>query len=374
MRQLISATTTPLASIFGSGFLVIVPILAGAVGEFSVFAMAAICLLAFLVGEVIRHNILSVELALQNGASKITLSLERLSDVALIVAYVISVCLYLHILSAFVLAGLDIESHFADDMLTTCVIVFITLIGLTKGLQPLEKLEKWALYVTLAIIIVLCAAFAYYDGSLLSGGKSFQMPQTNAYSNWQILTILAGTLIVVQGFETSRYLGASYPSKIRVASSRLSQIIATVVYLSFVALTLPAVHLLNGVYNDNSLIELVGYTAALLVAPLILAATLSQFSAAVADTLAAAGNLNELSNKKVPEKLAYLLIGMAAVALTWTVDTFTVLALASRAFALYYFLQCLVALTVTSNIGLKLFFTLMACILAFITLFAVPVG
>ena len=32
MKQLIKATTTPLASIFGSGFLVIVPILCGAVG------------------------------------------------------------------------------------------------------------------------------------------------------------------------------------------------------------------------------------------------------------------------------------------------------------------------------------------------------
>jgi hypothetical protein len=33
------AITTPLASIFGSGFLIIVPILAGAVGRHSVIAM-----------------------------------------------------------------------------------------------------------------------------------------------------------------------------------------------------------------------------------------------------------------------------------------------------------------------------------------------
>ncbi len=37
--SLINATTTPLASIFGSGFLVIVPILAGAVGRYSVVAL-----------------------------------------------------------------------------------------------------------------------------------------------------------------------------------------------------------------------------------------------------------------------------------------------------------------------------------------------
>ena len=42
MRKLIDATSTPLASIFGSGFLVIVPILAGAVGPDAVFAMIGI--------------------------------------------------------------------------------------------------------------------------------------------------------------------------------------------------------------------------------------------------------------------------------------------------------------------------------------------
>jgi hypothetical protein len=46
---LAKATSTPLASIFGSGFLIIVPILAGAVGIYSVYAMAGVCLLAYAV-------------------------------------------------------------------------------------------------------------------------------------------------------------------------------------------------------------------------------------------------------------------------------------------------------------------------------------
>ncbi len=48
VKTLIKATSTPLASIFGSGFLVIVPILAGAVGPYSVYAMVGVCLLAYL--------------------------------------------------------------------------------------------------------------------------------------------------------------------------------------------------------------------------------------------------------------------------------------------------------------------------------------
>jgi len=42
MKPLVDATSTPLSSIFGSGFLIIVPILAGAVGSYSVLAIAVI--------------------------------------------------------------------------------------------------------------------------------------------------------------------------------------------------------------------------------------------------------------------------------------------------------------------------------------------
>ncbi len=42
-KRLISATATPLASIFWSGSLAIVPILNSAVGPYSVYAMAAVC-------------------------------------------------------------------------------------------------------------------------------------------------------------------------------------------------------------------------------------------------------------------------------------------------------------------------------------------
>jgi hypothetical protein len=107
---------------------------------------------------------------------------------------------------------------------------------------------------------------------------------------------VAGTLIVVQGFQTTRYLGSSFDANVRVSASRWSQIISTVVYIVFVAVTLPVVHALNGKYDDNSLIALVGVAASVLVVPLIVAAALSQFSAAVADTLAATGNMQETTH------------------------------------------------------------------------------
>ena len=55
-------------------------------------------------------------------------------------------------------------------------------------------------------------------------------------------------------------------------------------------------------------------------------------------------------------------------------NTLTVLALASRAFAFYYTLQCLVAFNVSENRTERFGMALVAAGLLFITLFAVSAG
>lgn len=144
--------------------------------------------------------------------------------------------------------------------------------------------------------------------------------------------------------------------------------------MAFVTLALPLVTILNGRYADNSLIRLTASVSVLLSTPLILAAGLSQSSAAVADTLAAAENLQELTRQRLTQRWGYLLVGSAAMVLAWTDSTFTVIALASRAFALYYLLQCLVALSVCRNQRERVRFFLVALALTFVLLFAVPAG
>jgi len=372
MNKLIDATSTPLSSIFGSGFLIIVPILAGAVGRYSVIAMAAVCALAYAVGSVIRFNIKHAEPVLAATPGEATLSFERSSDLALVLAYVISVCLYLHILSAFVLAGLHLDSELHEDLLTTAVIAIITLIGITKGLNALDILEQWGLYVTLLIIVLLLAGFAHYDWTAWQSASGIKLTTALEHTPWEVLTIVAGTLIVVQGFETPRYLGGTFDPDTRVRASRWSQIISTGVYLLFVALAMPVVHTLNGKYDDDSLIALVGVAASLLVVPLIAAAALSQFSAAVADTLAATGNMQETTHGHLKAKWGCIMVGGGAIALTWSANTLEILALASRAFAFYYMLQCLVAISVSKSSVQRAGMAVVAVALGFIAVFAVP--
>ncbi|MDQ6983671.1 MAG: hypothetical protein Q9M44_03040 [Ghiorsea sp.] len=373
-RQIIPAMSTPLASIFGSGFLVIVPVLASSVGSYSVLAMLVVAFVAFQAGAVVRHNILCAEPVLEEGHQRSIVMLERLSSFALVAAYIVSICLYVHILSSFVLGAFDMDSSFNKSLLTTIIIGSITLIGVTGGLKPLEKMESWALYVTLAILMVLLFGFATYDVNHYLTAGSFTMPQMPDRSPWEMITIVAGTLIVVQGFETTRYLGKEFDSQTRIVASRWSQYLSLTVYVVFVALALPIVVVLNGEYAENSLILLAAEVSVLLVAPLIIAAGLSQFSAAVADTLAAAANMAEITVGRINPRLGYALVGGLAMALAWSGSTFEIITLASKAFALYYLLQCCVGFSVCKNHVERVRFILVGLALLFVLVFAVPAG
>ncbi len=366
------AIVTPLSSIFGSGFLVIVPILAEVAGKYSVIAMAVVCAVAFAVGNVIRFNIAHAEPVLAEAHHEVVLSLERFSDLALVLAYVISVCLYLQIMSSFVAGGFGEVSEASQDLLTTTVIVIITVIGITRGLEPLSFLEAWCLYITLGIIAVLFVGFGIYDLEAWRSPAGFVLIDLPTNSAWTLLTVVAGTLIVVQGFETPRYLGAHFDAETRIRASRWSQIISSFIYIVFVALVTPIVHSLGGDYHENSLIELTRYSVAFMVVPLIIAAALSQFSAAVADVITTVDNIEEATGKRIGIRLAYFTCGAGAAALTWTANTLELVALASRAFAIYYLLQCLVAICVTRSPVRRLGFGLVALVLTFVAFFAVP--
>ena len=142
----------------------------------------------------------------------------------------------------------------------------------------------------------------------------------------------------------------------------------------FVAVATPLMHFLGDQVDDNGLIILAAKASVLLPIPLVVAAVLSQFSAAVADTLGAAGNVVETSHKRVHDEVAYFAICSGAIILTWSADTLQILALASRAFAFYYLLQCLVTLRVSVSPAQRVGVGLLAGVLAFIAIFAVPAG
>ena len=188
------------------------------------------------------------------------------------------------------------------------------------------------------------------------------------------MLLLGGVLITVQGFETVRYLSSEFDAQTRIWASRFSQIIASSIYIGFVVVATPLMGLGTPDGADETLLEITERVAPLLLLPLVLSAVLSQFSAATADTVAAVGNLRGLFTRTMAGQAPYLLSGVAAIILCWTVDTLVIIAIASRAFAAYYCIQAVIAMRTTDALVKRLGYGVLALVLLAITLLAQPAG
>ena len=372
------ATVTPLASIIGSGFLVIVPLLAYAVDGWALLAMAAIVVVAYAIGAVIRFNIRHAESVLSSpGAPWLLLGVERFAGLALGLAYLVSVAFYVRLLAAFVLRTVDLRDPLYANLITTAVLLFIGIVGILRGLRGLEWLEEYAVNLKLAIIAALFVGLFWFDIESLFAGEP--LLQTSPLGSWlQTLRMLGGILLVVQGFETSRYIGDAYDGETRIRTMRRAQIISGVIYVVFVALASPVLVGYHGVRDETAIINISAQVTAILPALLVIAAVMSQLSAAVADTAGGGGLISESTRRRIPLHASYLFVSIAAILIVWSADIFEIIVLASRAFAFYYFMQCLVGLIVTRQVHSlerrtlwQVFLAVMGCLMLLVVLFAI---
>jgi len=400
------ATVTPLASIMGSGFLVSAPLVAAEVGVWAPVAMGGLLIVSFGIGSAIRFNIHHAEVALEkeagddddededgeetdgdgqisdddDGGSErddssrpsatertagenrhhrghhershghwrpeerhLASLVERASHLVLAGAYIISATYYLQLLSAFVLDRLGMSNHTASRALTTTLLAIITVVGWRWGLSALEKLETYAVNLNLGMIAALLCALVIHDASLASSGNLHWPSLPVDDDRLHAVRVMMGLLIVVQGFETSRFLGSEHPAEERVKTMRWAQLIAGAIYLCFVTLMLP---LLDGAslgQDVTAIVGLVAPVAGVLPTLVVVTAVGSQFSASVADDAGCAGLVATFTSADFARKWGYLLIGACTITLTWVTDVFAVISLASRAFALFYALQCAVS-------------------------------
>jgi len=337
------ATVTPLASIIGSGFLVSLPILANDVGAYALPAMMALVAASYLLGGAIRFNIIHGEPLFdaegQHGAAT---ALERVSHVALAVAYFISVAYYLSLLSAFFLKLFGLTGTPEARVLTTAILWLIGGYGWWRGLRGLEVVEEYAVGLKLAVIAAVLAALAWYNAELFASGD-WALPTGEPDFSWDTVRLLFGLLIVVQGFETSRFLKGAYPPAVRVRTMRRAQLISAGIYAAFFALATVLIGS-QAAYGDvTAITNMVVVAASVLPVMLIAGAVFAQLSAAVADAIGGAGLIEQFGIRLVSRQHAYLVIAAIGTLLIWTTHIFEIIALASRAFALFYFLQCLVA-------------------------------
>ncbi len=255
--------------------------------------------------------------------------LDRAADLALILAYFVSVAYYLDLLADFALKAFGVVDPMVAHGMTTAILALLGTLGYFGGLRWLEHVELGSVGLKLAMIAALIAALAWALGSEVAAGTVAVRPLADQAEGFDAVRILLGLIILVQGFETSRYLGDSYDRATRVRTMRHAQWIAFVVYM-----------------RDTHVIELLRPVGSLVAPAIIVAALLSQLSAAVADLNGASGLVAGASRQRIPVAIGYVIAASASIAVVWAGDIFTVIAWASKAFVLYYGIQSATALVV----------------------------
>lgn len=334
------ATVTPLASIIGSGFLVVTPLLVMILGKYAVLAVTGIVVMAYLLGYVMRFNIEHIETNIKSPNMKyITRFLEHVSFIVISVAYFISIAFYIELLAIFVLKGLGIKSVMLGNWLATAILAFIGIAGGLRGFKNLEMMEEYSVNMKLAIIVAMIVALLAYNIKLaFLGTWEWAMPTPEL--GVDTIRKLLGIIIIIQGFETSRFISRNYSAAMRIRTMRYAQIIAGVIYVSFVGLAMVMFKVIDfDTVDETTIIDISGNLTTLMPALLIISAGLSQFSAAIADTVGAGGLLIEVAELNINRNLFYVFVSIIAIVLVWATDVFGIISLASRAFALYYGIQ-----------------------------------
>jgi len=334
------AMTTPLASIIGSGFLVLGPILDAAYGKYAPLVMALLCAGAYGYGTAIRYNIIAIETT-GRRLNKLSDQLETAASWSLGFAYIISVAYYLNLFGAFGVSLTSVDDPAHAKLLSSATFVIILFVGWTRGFKSLEHMEYVAVTTKLAIIAGLLVGLSvYFYSKAADGGLVFNAPQK---TGWSSITLAFGLIVTVQGFETSRYLGADYDSKTRVQSMRWAQVISSLIYMTYILLLAYVFERGELKLTETAIVDMMGIVAPILPALLVAAALAAQFSAAVADTSGSGGLISEQTANLVSPRMAYALLAGIGLLLTWTADVFQIISYASRAFAIYYALQASIA-------------------------------
>ncbi|WP_439124539.1 hypothetical protein [Marivita sp.] len=333
------ATITPLASIIGSGFLVIGPILEVNFGFFAPMVMLLLVTIAYAFGGAIRYNIQQIGEGFERP--KMLEHIETVASLVLAFAYIISVAYYLNLFGAFGVSLTTLDDPYHARLVATAVFLLILFVGWTKGFAALERLEQISVGLKLTIIAGLLFGLAVHFGERAQSGGLLLNPAQ--ISGWSAMTLIFGLIVTVQGFETSRYLGDAYNARTRIRSMQLAQGLSALIYLIYIVLLAYAFAPGTMSLDETSIIDMMQIVAPILPVLLVAAALSAQFSAAVADTSGSGGLIAEISNNRVPPRLAYTLLVGAGLFLTWSLNIFEIISYASRAFAAYYALQAVIA-------------------------------
>jgi hypothetical protein len=368
------AMVVPLANIMDVGFLVLSPIIVVLVGYDAPLVMLGICLLAILTGFAIAYNIRHYE-PLEGKPDRLH-SWSSIAIWALLVASVVNIAYYAQLLMTLVLLPLgDLYSPGLATATSAVVLGILTFVGFFWGLEALNKLGNKTTAFNLSAIVAVLVAFAAFNVQQLVG-VDFDWPEFDTSTDSETFRKLIGLFAIVQGFESSRYLGAYFSKDMRIKTMRLAQVIASVVFVLLVAFSLVLFATVDAP-ADATAIFVISEEVSVFLPFLILAAALgSQLSAIVNATQSRTDMLVQQIGDRVSHRWMFPLLLVPAILIVLLTDVTSAVALASRVFAIYFLLQAFIAGRLAWRArqwAWVAFFTGIGAAMAAIAIFGIPV-
>jgi len=274
----------------------------------------------------------------------------RAAQAMLAIAYAVSVAYYLKLLAEFIMKPFAVPDGYhvlISNLMVTAIIIGFTALTFSGDIRKIEHAAHASVSVKLGIIA----------GLLVGLGASWAMrpstPLDLPAPNFSLsgVPLLLGLLITVQGFETSRYLGDSYDQATRVRTMRQAQWLSSVIYLAFLAMLTPFLREAQTAEGVAGILDIMEIVAPALGIFVLVGAVSSQLSAAIADSIGSGGLMIEVSRRKLGIRGAFIAASALSILVVWLTDPFSVIALSSRAFALFYAIQAVLALWVSLRTG-----------------------
>ncbi|MBW4935950.1 hypothetical protein [Marinobacter sp. F4206] len=336
------AGVVPLANIMDIGFVAMTPIIVHITGLASGLAMAGLCALGFAMGWVIRYNIRRFEPV--SGQKGLLHNIEHIAQWALVLASVVNVAYYLQLMGAAIIYPFP----FAGVAAFPTIIAVVSLlalggIGFFHGLGKLNQMGQRTTAFNLAAVGAIIVAFLAYNLEVaLAGNWSLPdyRPELTIEGGRQIL----GFFALVQGFEASRYLSSEYSAELRISTMRKAQIIASVVFVLFPLSTLLLFAEVRPEPTEAAVLQIAEVASPVLPWLVLALAIGSQASASVNAISSRSHVLEEISGNRLPLRVTFPLLAAGAIAVVLVTDVLSAVAAASRVFAVFFALQCLIAL------------------------------
>ena len=133
------ATVTPLASIIGSGFLIIAPLLHSVFGKFALLGILVLVILGYGIGSITRFNIINIEKRSTDNLCNYIKFLEKSSQMVLGISYAISVAFYVSLFTSFLSKEMGVTGFQLMRWITTFALLGIMLISWFRGTRGLFR-------------------------------------------------------------------------------------------------------------------------------------------------------------------------------------------------------------------------------------------